>query len=83
MNELQLVLNYIDNMSKINRSVLINIYKFLFDVCNNYKKNLIRINQLDSVEEIADRFLKQNILRKGFLQIKYLCARIKEKNLAC
>ena len=82
LNELQLVLNYIDNMSKINRSVLINIYKFLFDVCNNYKKNLIRINQLDSVEEIADRFLKQNILRKGFLQIKYLCARIKEKKFS-
>lgn len=37
---------------------------------------------MDSVEEIADRFLKQNILRKGFLQIKYLCARIKEKKFS-
>lgn len=82
LNELQLVLSYIDDMSKINRFILFNIYKYLFDVCNDYKKILTGNNQLNSVEEIADKFLKQNILRKEFLQIKYLCARIKEKRFS-
>lgn len=82
LNELQLVLSYIDDMSKINRFILFNIYKYLFDVCDDYEKILTGNNQLNSVEEIADKFLKQNILRKEFLQIKYLCARIKEKRFS-
>ena len=47
LNELQLVLSYIDDMSKINRFILFNIYKYLFDVCNDYKKN---INREQSIE---------------------------------
>lgn len=86
LNQLQLVLSFIPDMSKINRFVLHSIYKLLFEVCDDkfigHERALKKTNQLDYAEKIADRFLEQNILRKEFLQIKYLCARAKEKRFS-
>lgn len=86
LEQLQLVLSYISDLSRINRFTIHGIYKVLFEVCNDkyicHERALKKSNQLDASEKIADRFLEHNIFRREFLQIKYLCAGAKEKRFS-
>ncbi len=87
--EIELILTVIKNIheiSALNRFIVREIYKAIFAVCNrefsNHDKALIKSNMLEASEQIADIFLEAAVLRREFLQIKYLCAGAKEKRFS-
>lgn len=87
--EVTLILEIIKNISdvkKLNRYIIKEIYDSTFAICNKefiaHNKGLIKSQELDASEQIADRFLEANVLRREFLQIKYLCAGAKEKRFS-
>jgi len=75
---LERVLQSIPVLSALNQYALNEIYKALFSVSNNeYNKQgngIVISKELESTEHIADRFLKENVSRDRFLQIKVLCS---------
>lgn len=87
--ELEIILAILRNMQDVealNRYVMRQIYEASFVVSNgefiNHDKALIKTEKLESAELIADIFLKANVSRKEFLQIKYLCAGAEEKKIS-
>lgn len=87
--EMELILTLIKNLggvSKLNRFVVRDIYDIAFKVSNKeyiaHDKTLIQSDKLIAVEQIADMFLKEDVSRREFLQIKYLCAGAKEKKFS-
>ena len=88
-DELELVvtvLKNVQNIETLNRYVVKEIYDSAFAISNrefaNHDKALIKSDRLEAAEAIADLFLKANVSRKEFLQIKYLCAGAKEKRFS-
>lgn len=89
VEEMELILEVIKNVSnlkKLNRYIVKEIYDSAFAICNrefiNHDKSFTKSEKLDASEQIADRFLEADILRREFLQIKYLCAGAKEKRFS-
>lgn len=80
------VLRNVKDIATLNRYIVREIYDVVFDVSNkafiNHDKTLIKSEEIESVELIADIFLEANVSRKEFLQIKYICAGVKEKRFS-
>ena len=75
---LEAVLDKIGDVASINHFTVGEIYKALFEVANREqeygKPLLIKADNLDIADRIAEKFLKKNVARKYFLQIRVLCA---------
>lgn len=87
--EIELILTLIKNLggvSKLNRFAVRDIYEIAFRVSNKeyiaHDKTLIQSDKLIAAEQIADVFLEEDVSRREFLQIKYLCAGAKEKKFS-
>lgn len=80
------VIKTIPDLKRLNHYIAKEIYDVTFAICNkefiNHNKAFIKSQELDVSEQIADRFLEADILRREFLQIKYLCAGAKEKRFS-
>jgi hypothetical protein len=80
------VIKSIQDISVLNRLVVMEIYEASFTVSNgefiNHDKALIKSDKLEASEQIADIFLEADVSRREFLQIKYLCAGAKEKRFS-
>lgn len=80
------ILQTIENLNILHRYLGFDVYKLLFDICNdkyiNHNPGYSDTREIDIAECIADRFLELDLLRKEFLQIKYLCAGAKEKRFS-
>lgn len=72
------VLKTISPISALNLFVVKEIYNATFLISNkefmDHDKTLIKSNKLEATEKIADVFLEADVLRREFLQIRYLCA---------
>ena len=75
---LETVLDTIGDVDSINYFTIGEIYKALFEVANKEqgygKQPLLKADNLEIADRIAERFLKKNVARKFFLQIRVLCA---------
>lgn len=75
---LEAVLDKIDDVASINHFTVGEIYKALFEVANREqgygKQLLLKSDNLDIADRIAEKFLKKNVACKFFLQIRVLCA---------
>lgn len=87
--EIELILTVIKSIKEIstlNRFIIKEIYSATFAVSNrefvNHDKALVKSNELEAAEKIADIFLESAVSRREFLQIKYLCAGAKEKRFS-
>lgn len=87
--EIKLILIVIKSIPKIgalNRFVIKEIYDAVFAVSNReyirHDKTLIKSDELEASEQVADIFLESAVTRKEFLQIKYLCTGAKEKRFS-
>lgn len=80
------VIKTIPEISKLNRFIVKEIYDAAFAISHkefiNHNRILVKSNKLEASEQIADIFLKMNMSRREFLQIKYLCAGAKEKRFS-
>lgn len=80
------VLRSIKDIATLNRYIVREIYDAAFAVSNreftNHDKALVKSENLESAELVADLFLEANVSRREFLQIKYLCAGAKEKRFS-
>lgn len=75
---LEAVLDTIGDVASINYFTIGEIYKALFEVANREqgygKQPLLKEDNLDIADRIAEKFLKKNVALKFFLQIRVLCA---------
>ena len=80
------VIKTVSDLKRLNRYVVKEIYNVTFAICNkefiHHNKALIKSQQLEVSEQIANRFLEADVFRREFLQIKYLCAGAKEKRFS-
>lgn len=80
------VIKTVPDLKRLNQYIVKEIYDATFAICNKefikHDKVLIKSQKLDVSEQIADRFLEADVLRREFLQIKYLCAGAKEKRFS-
>lgn len=78
---LERVLKSVNELEQVNFFVLGEIYKALFETCNNpgvFSKNRFDISEEAlSAERIADRFIDVDVSKKNFLQIKVICVSAK------
>lgn len=79
---MEIVLGSIDDVFSLNKFIIGEIYKALFNVANREyslnDKNLQKPDDLEAADRIAERFLEADVFRKSFLQIKVLCAGAKQ-----
>ena len=75
---IELVLSSIGDARKLDTAVIDGVYRSLFEVAikeyNRQSDSLENPDAIDATDRIADFFLKTDIAKKLFLQIKMICA---------